>query len=571
MEEVMKLEKLVGERFKERPADCSIDSHALMVRGGYIKQVANGIYSFTPTMKRIVRKIENIIREEMDAIDGQEVVFPVVMPATLWQESGRYEGVGKELMRFNDRNDVPLLLGMTHEEAAVHLVREYGNSYAKYPFMIYQIQTKIRDEARPRAGLFRLREFTMKDAYSYHTSQEDLQTYYNKAHKAYERIFARVGLPQVMSVEADSGMMGGKVSNEFMLLVPSGEDSIVTCEKCDYRANIESAAGIVVNTMPETLEVLTKTHTPGTKTIDDVCAYLKLPIENSCKAVIYQKASGEFIVLFIRGDQEANETKIGNLVGEEIFPASITEASGLIAGFLGPIGLKNVQILFDDSLKGTGNLCCGANETDYHFTGFNIERDFGVVEYHDFSKATKGGTCPNCNKPSIAISRGIEVGHIFHLGEKYTRSMEMKYVDETGKANYPIMGCYGIGVGRTAASVCEAYHDDYGPIWPMSIAPWQIHLCCVKSQDSETKVYADELYQNLQAEGIEVIYDDRPVSPGVMFSDADLLGVPLRIIVSPRNMKEGCCEVVSRDKAIKEMVKHDDVIACVQRLINEML
>ena len=566
----MKLDKLVGERFKERPADASIDSHALMIRGGYIKQVANGIYSSTPTLKRITRKIENIIREEMDAIDGQEVVFPVVMPATLWQESGRYEGVGKELMRFNDRNDIPLLLGMTHEEAAVQLVREYGNSYAKYPFMIYQIQTKLRDEARPRGGLFRVREFTMKDAYSYHTSQEDLAEYYKKAHRAYEKIFARVGLPQVISVDADSGMMGGKASNEFMLLLPVGEDSVITCRDCDYRANIESAVSIVENTTPKVLEPLQKAHTPNTKTIEDVCAYFKLPIENSCKAVIYQKANGEYIVLFIRGDQEANETKISNHVGEEIIPATITESSGLVAGFLGPIGLKNVQILFDNSLKGTGNLCCGANKADYHYTGFNIDRDFGEVEYHDFSKAAEGGICPSCNKPSIVISRGIEVGHIFHLGEKYTRSMEMKYINETGKANYPVMGCYGIGIGRLAASVCEAYHDDYGPIWPMNIAPWQVHLCCVKSQDQETKVYADKLYRELQAQGIEVIYDDRPVSPGVMFSDADLLGVPLRIIASPRNMKEGCCEIISRDKTIKFLAKHEDVVSCVQRLIGEM-
>ncbi|MCL2361005.1 MAG: proline--tRNA ligase [Defluviitaleaceae bacterium] len=567
----MKLEKLVGERFKERPADCTIDSHALMIRGGYIKQVTAGIFSSFPIMKRITHKIENIVREEMDAIDGQEVVFPVVMPASLWQESGRYESVGKELMRFTDRNDTPLVLGMTHEEAAVHMVREYGNSYTKYPFMIYQIQTKLRDEARPRAGLIRVREFTMKDGYSYHTSQEDLDMYYEVCHKAYERIYARLGLPQVISVESDSGMMGGKVSHEFMFLTPVGEDTIITCRDCDYRANLEAAVALIKNKAPNTLEPLQKVHTPNTKTIEDVCAYLKLPIENSCKAVIYQKTNGEYVVLFIRGDCDANETKIANHIGEEIHVATITQASGLVAGFLGPIDINNAQILFDNSLKNSGNLCCGANEIDYHYTGFNIERDFGEVEYHDFSKATEGGICPSCSQPSLAISRGIEVGNIFQLGEKYTRSMEMKYIDENGKANYPVMGCYGFGVGRTAASVCEAYHDDYGPIWPMAIAPWQVHLCCVKSQDEETKIYAEKLYEQLKAQGIEVIYDDRPVSPGVMFSDADLLGVPIRIIASPRNMKEGSSEIVTRDKSIKDMVKHEDVVPYIQRLIGELM
>jgi len=563
----MKLEKLVGERFKERPVDCTIDSHALMVRGGYMKQVTNGIFSSHPVLKRITRKIENIIREEMDNIDGQEVLFPVVMPATLWQESGRYENIGHELLRFEDRNATPLLLGMTHEEAAVHLVREFGNTYAKYPFMIYQIQTKFRDEARPRGGLIRTREFTMKDAYSYHTSQEDLEVYYEKAHKAYERIFARVGLPEVISVASDSGMMGGKVSHEFMLLSPVGEDSIVTCGDCDYRANLEAAGNIVKNNMPGNLEPMAKVHTPNTKTIDEVCAFLKLDITQSCKAVVYQKTSGEYVVLFIRGDIEANETKISNHIGEEIFPGVITENSGLVAGYLGPVDLAKAQILFDSSLKNTGNLCCGANEADYHYTGFQIERDFGKVEYFDFGKACDNGICPECGKPSLVISRGIEVGNIFQLGDKYTKSMEMKYVDDGGKSNYPVMGCYGIGVGRLAASVCEAHHDDYGPIWPMAIAPWQVHLCCVKSQDQETKAYADSLYQQLQEQGVEVIYDDRPVSAGVMFSDADLLGVPVRVIVSPRNMKEGSCEIATRDKAVKCMVGHEDVAAHVMGMI----
>jgi len=569
----MRLEKLVGDRFKERPADCVIDSHALMVRGGYIKQVGNGIYSSYTVLRRITRKIEEIIRQEMDAIDGQEVQFPVVVPASLWEESGRYYTVNHELARFKDRNDTPMVLGMTHEEPAVHLVREYGQTYAKYPFMIYQFQTKFRDEARPRAGLIRVREFIMKDGYSYHTSQEDLEAYYEQAHKAYERIFARAGLKtNVVSVASDSGMMGGKISHEFMLLSPVGEDSIVICRDCDYRANLEAAQSPVKNDGTRPVEPLQKVHTPGAKTIEEVCAFLNMPIETSCKAVVYQKSkTGEYVVVFIRGDLDTNETKISNHLQEEIHPATITEASGLVAGYLGPVNLEGATILFDNSLKEINSLCCGANKTDYHYVGFNIARDYGQAEYHDFAKAAENGICPTCDKPSLTISRGIEVGNIFQLGDKYTASMDMKYTDESGNQHHPVMGCYGIGVGRLAASVCEAYHDDYGPIWPMAIAPWQVHLCCMRAKDEETKAIADNLYKNLKAAGAEVIYDDRQVSAGVMFSDADLLGVPVRVIVSPRNIKEGCCEVVTRDKTINEKVAIGEITGYVNKLINDLL
>ncbi|MCL2405959.1 MAG: proline--tRNA ligase [Defluviitaleaceae bacterium] len=568
----MRLEKLVGDRFKERPADCVIDSHALMVRGGYIKQVGNGIYSSYTVLRRITHKIEEIIRQEMESIDGQEVQFPVVVPASLWEESGRYFTVNAELARFKDRNDTPMVLGMTHEEPAVHLVREYGQTYAKYPFMIYQIQTKFRDEARPRAGLIRVREFVMKDGYSYHTSQEDLDTYYESAHKAYERIFARVGIPDVVSVASDSGMMGGKISHEFMMLTPVGEDSIVICQKCNYRANLEAAESLVINDTSAPPEPLNKVHTPGTKTINDVCEFLRTPIQVSCKAVVYQKAkSGEYVVVFTRGDLDTNETKISNHLQEEIHPATITETSSLIAGYMGPINLKGAVVLFDSSLKGINSLCCGANEVDYHYTGFNIERDYGPAEYHDFSKVSEGGICPTCKEPALTISRGIEVGNIFQLGDKYTRAMDMKYTDEAGNLNYPVMGCYGIGVGRLAASVCEAKHDDYGPIWPMSIAPWQVHVCCVRASDAETKVIADDLYSKLKAQGIEVIYDDRPVSAGVMFSDADLLGVPVRVIVSPRNIKESCLEIMTRDKAVSAKVEIGEAVSYVKTLVCELL
>lgn len=560
----MKLEKLVGERFKERPADCVIDSHAIMVKGGYIKYMANGIYSSYLPLRRIVRKIEQILREEMDKIDGQEVQFPVVMPASLWDESGRYDSIGDELLRFTDRNNAKMVLGMTHEEAAVHLVREYAQSYTKYPFMIYQIQTKFRDEARPRAGLIRVREFTMKDAYSFHTSQEDLEQYYEKCHAAYERIFERVGVPEVVSVKSDSGMMGGNISHEFMLLTPVGEDSIVLCDSCDYRANMEAAENISDIARDAESAALEKVYTPNVHTIEDVCNFFGDETKNSCKAVVYQQnVDDKYVVLFIRGDLEVNETKLVNFLGEQVHAAVITEECGLNAGYIGPVNLKvngDAVVLYDKSLEGRNNLSCGANEAEHHYKGLDMERDVPNAEYHDFAKIQEGGICPKCGKKTVKISRGIEVGNIFQLGTKYTKSMNMTYVDANGESKTPIMGCYGIGVGRLAASVCEAHHDEYGPIWPKAIAPWQVHLCAVHVDDEEVRAYADKLYEDLQNAGIEVIYDDRSVRAGVMFADADLLGIPLRIIVSPKNMKQGVVEVASRDKTLKTQIPLENVM-----------
>ena len=560
----MKLEKLVGERFKERPADCVIDSHAIMVKGGYIKYMANGIYSSYLPLRRIVRKIEQILREEMDKIDGQEVQFPVVMPASLWDESGRYDSIGDEMLRFTDRNNAKMVLGMTHEEAAVHLVREYAQSYTKYPFMIYQIQTKFRDEARPRAGLIRVREFTMKDAYSFHTSQEDLEQYYEKCHAAYERIFERVGVPEVVSVKSDSGMMGGNISHEFMLLTPVGEDSIVLCDSCDYRANMEAAENISDIARDAESAALEKVYTPNVHTIEDVCNFFGDETKNSCKAVVYQQnVDDKYVVLFIRGDLEVNETKLVNFLGEQVHAAVITEECGLNAGYIGPVDLKvngDAVVLYDKSLEGRNNLSCGANEAEHHYKGLDMERDVPNAEYHDFAKIQEGGICPKCGKKTVKISRGIEVGNIFQLGTKYTKSMNMTYVDANGESKTPIMGCYGIGVGRLAASVCEAHHDEYGPIWPKAIAPWQVHLCAVRVDDEEVRAYADKLYEDLQNAGIEVIYDDRSVRAGVMFADADLLGIPLRIIVSPKNMKQGVVEVASRDKTLKTQIPLENVM-----------
>lgn len=547
----MKLEKLVGDRFKERPSDCQIDSHALMTRGGYMKYVANGIYTSYPPLQRVTEKIKRILREEMDAIDCQEVLFPVVMPASLWQESGRYDSIGGEMARLTDRGMNTLVLGMTHEEAAVQLVREYGQSYTKYPIIIYQIQTKFRDEARPRGGLIRTREFTMKDAYSFHTSQADLEVFYKKCFDAYNRIFARVGIPEVVTVQSDSGIMGGNLSHEYILMTPVGEDTIAVCSNCDYRANMEAAENIVENQRDAAAQKMTLVHTPGTSTIEKVAEFLKVPVQKTAKAVVYQKnVSDEYVILFIRGDLDANETKIKNYLGCEIHPALITEESGIVAGFIGPVGMaKKHTLLFDRSLENTNNMVCGANKPGHHYTGFDIERDFGKVIYRDYAKIISGGICPKCGKKAITVSRGIEVGNIFQLGTKYTKSMGMTYLDKDGAAQYPIMGSYGIGVGRLAASVCEARHDDYGPLWPITIAPWQVHICALRSDEPDVKSYSDALYRELQANGAEVIYDDRPLSAGVMFSDADLLGAPIRAVVSPRNLKEGIVEITARDKS----------------------
>lgn len=568
----MKLDKLAGDRFKEKPSDCVIDSHALMIRGGYMKHMANGIYSQFPPLRRVTAKIENIIREEMDAIGGQEVLFPVTLPASLWEQSGRFQSVGNELVRFKDRNQSNMVLGMTHEEAAVHLVREYGNSYTKYPFMIYQIQTKFRDEARPRAGLIRVREFTMKDAYSFHTSQEDLEAYYEKCYHAYERIFARAGLPEVVVVLSDSGMMGGSISHEYMLLTPVGEDSVVLCGECDYRANMEAAESIVEQDQTLAQAPLELVDTPEKHTIEDVCDYLHLPVKNSCKAVVYQRNDDDsYIVLFLRGDLEANETKVKNAVGGKIHAAVITEECGLQAGSIGPYKLEgDYTVLYDNSLKGVANLCCGGNIDGKHYIGLDMQRDLGDVEYGDYAKAVEGGICPCCGKKALRIERGIEIGNIFQLGTKYTKPMNMEYLDKDGNKQVPIMGCYGIGVGRLAASVCEVSHDEYGPIWPITIAPWEVHLCCVRADDEECHAFADKLYGQLMDRRVEVIYDDRSVRAGAMFSDADLLGVPVRVVVSPRNMKEGCVEIVTRDKSVSRKVQLDEAVSAIEELIREL-
>ena len=565
----MKVRNILGERFKEAPKDCTIASHALMVRGGYMRYMSNGIYSLYTPGKRIMQKIEAIIRDEMDKIGGQEVMFPVVMPASLWEESGRYTSIGSEMARFEDRSKNKMVLGMTHEEAAVHLARDIANSYTNFPFMIYQIQTKFRDEPRARGGLIRVREFTMKDAYSFHTSMEDLQEYYKLCHKAYENIYKRAGAKNVISVASDSGMMGGSVSHEFMLLSEIGEDTLAICPECGYKANMEAAE---CKTQPVGGEVkeLEKVHTPDTKTIEDLSKFLDIEEKDLCKAVVYQKnATDEYVIIFIRGDLEVNETKLRNYLGEEVHPAlEITEESGIVAGFIGPVNSKaKAQMIFDKSLIGMNSMVCGANEVDYHYVGANLERDHGKVDFVDVAKIYEGAECPCCGKPVIKIEKGIEVGNIFQLGTKYTKSMNMTYLDKDGKQQYPIMGCYGIGVGRLAASVCQESHDDYGPIWPMPIAPWQVEVCALRSDNEQVRTLADSLYNTLQDKGVEVLYDDRDIRPGAMFADADLFGIPVRVVVSPKNCEKNAVEVSLRDKSLKTEFSADTAVEDIIKLV----
>ncbi len=568
----MKVRNILGERFKERAFD--IESQNLMTRGGYMKQVGNGIYSLFTPAKRIQNKLEAILREEMDAIDGQEVLFPVVMPATLWQSSGRFESIGKELLRFKDRSGADMVLGMTHEEAAVQLAMNVAGTYQKYPFMIYQIQTKFRDEPRARGGLIRVREFTMKDAYSFHTSQADLEKYYERAYRAYERIYARAGVPEVIAVKSDSGMMGGKVSHEFMLLTDIGEDSIVICPECGFRANMEACEAITENVPDAELEPLAEVFTGEAKTIDEVGALLKKTNDKTCKAVVYQRNSDDsYVLIFCRGDREINETKLTNYLKAEIHPAVEIENANLAAGNIGPVGLDtNATVLFDKSLVGATNLICGANKAEYHLSGFCPARDLpGNTQFIDLTKAVEGGVCPCCGKHSLKVKRGIEVGNIFQLGRRYTEAMGMTYDDENGARVSPIMGCYGIGVGRLIASVCEEHHDDYGPIWPITIAPWQVEICALRADDASVRAAADKLYKELEDAGVEVLYDERNVSAGFMFSDADLLGAPMRVVISPKTLSRNAFELSARDKSFREDVAPENAAEAVRAKVAEMI
>ncbi len=571
----MRMSKLVGRRIKEDPKDAKTVSHRLLVRGGYIRPVSAGIYSLLPIGKRIIAKIERIIREEMDAIEGQEALMPVVLPAELWQESGRYKSVGPELLRFKDRNGKDMLLGMTHEEAVVHLVRTEVTSYKQLPVMVYQIQTKYRDEARPRAGLIRVREFTMKDAYSFHSSQEDLEAYYKRAHQAYENVFRRVGMKHVVSIESNSGMMGGKVSHEFMSVADCGEDTIfLSPDATSYKANREIAVAAYKfeKSAPLPLE---KVSTPDRKSIEEVAGFLGVKPENTGKAVFYVDKDENLIFAMIRGDFEVNESKLANHLGvTELNFANDAQIkkSGAFPGYASPIGLdpKKVRIVVDKSVEGSSNLVVGANEPDFHFKNFNFERDLQGAVVADIATVREGDPCPVTGQP-LQMKRGIEVGNIFQLGTKYSEPMACNYLDKDGKSHPMIMGCYGIGVGRTMASVIEDSHDDFGPIWPISIAPYQVQVCALNLDKPGVREAAEKLYADLQAKGIEVLIDDRGEKAGFMFSDADLIGIPFRAVVSPKSLEAGSIEFKIRGSRDAALIPLAEAVSAIAAKVDEEL
>ena len=572
----MRLSKLVGRRIKEDPKDAKTVSHKFLVRGGYVRPVSAGIYSLLPTGQRVVAKIEEIIREEMNKIDGQEVLMPVVLPAELWEESGRYGSVGAELLRFRDRNNKPMILGMTHEEAVVQLARTELTSYRQLPAMLYQIQTKYRDEARPRAGMIRVREFTMKDAYSFHTDQADLEKYYARCHEAYVRIFQRLGMKNVLSIEANSGMMGGAVSHEFMALCDCGEDTIFYSPDRNYRANREVAYAAWKFEKPAEELPLEKVHTPNCKTIEEVADFLKVKAENTGKVVFYQNAiTGELICALIRGDFEVNESKLANAAMAPELKFADDESilnAGCVPGFASIIGIdaKKMKMIVDRSVAESGNLVVGANEADYHYINFNYSRDCDVNAsiVTDIATVREGDPCPLTGEP-LKMERGIEVGNIFQLGTKYSKPMNCNYLDVNGKSHPMVMGCYGIGVGRAMASVIEQSNDEYGPIWPISIAPWQVEVVAIGYDKPEVKAAADKIYEDLQAAGVEVLFDDRGEKPGFMFSDADLLGIPFRVVVSPKTMAENVAEFRRRDCRDAERIALDAVNTVVTDAVNK--
>ena len=569
----MRMSSLVGRRYKERPAEASLDSHAFLLRGAYIRQVANGIYSLLPPAKRVIRKIEQIIREEMDRIDGQEILMPVVLTRELWEESGRYESVGNELLRFKDRNNRDLILGMTHEEAVLHISRNEVSSYKQFPFMLYQIQTKFRDEKRPRGGLIRVREFTMKDAYSFHTNAKDLDDYYNKVADAYKRIFKRAGLPEVVMIKSDTGMMGGDIAHEFMLLTESGEDTIVTCDSCGYLANSEVAVADI-KSYSEEIKEMEKIKTPSCKTIEEVSNFLKIPLHKNAKVVFYEKDNeGKPVMALIRGDIEINESKLSKIIKTqpEMAKDETIRKIGAIPGFASPMHLdrEKYTLIVDHSILNETNLVCGANEEDTHYKNFNFKRDCPNTQTFDIAKVRDGDICRECGG-KIVLKRGIEVGNIFQLGTKYTKPMKMRYLDENGKEQTPVMGCYGIGVGRLMASIMEIKKDKYGPIWPVTISPWQIHINAIKYNVDSVKKTADELYDTFIKMGYEVLLDDRNERPGSQFADADLLGIPFRIIISDKNIKENVIEWKRRDGG-KESYKasKEDIVSIISDKIQE--
>lgn len=554
---------------REVPADAEVKSHQLLLRAGFIRQSASGVYTFLPLGQRVLQKIEAIIREEMNRIGGMELLMPALQPAELWQQSGRWYSYGPELMRLKDRHERDFALGPTHEEMITAIVRDEVKTYKRLPLVLYQIQTKFRDEKRPRFGLLRGREFMMKDAYSFHTSKESLDETYNDMYNAYSNIFRRCGL-NFRAVIADSGAIGGKDTHEFMVLSDIGEDTIAYSDASDYAANIEMAP--VVTTYEKSSEPpaeLKKVATPGQKTIDEVASYLQVSPERCIKSLLFN-VDGRYVLVLVRGDHEANEVKVKNVLDATVVelatPEETERVMGAPVGSLGPIGVSEaVMVIADHAVAAIVNGVCGANEEGYHYIGVNPDRDFAVSQYADLRFVQEGDPSPD-GKGTIRFARGIEVGHVFKLGTKYSDAMNAVYLDENGQTKTMIMGCYGIGVSRLVAAIAEQFADENGLVWPASVAPFHIHLLTANAKSDEQRALAEEWYEKLGQAGFEVLYDDRPERAGVKFADSDLIGIPVRVTVGKR-AGEGIVEVKVRKTGETFDVPVGELTDTVRRLL----
>jgi len=563
----VRFSKLISKTQKEIPADADTASHQFMIRAGMIRQLSAGVYSYLPLALRSIKKIENIIRDEMDKAGGQEVTLPVLQPKELWDKSGRGEAFGKILFSVLDRKERELVLGPTHEEVMADLAGYFVKSYRDLPVMLYQIQTKFRDEPRPRGGLIRVREFTMKDLYSFDLDEKGLDDSYQRMRQAYQNIYRRTGLPVIM-IEADSGAIGGKDSSEFMAINDCGEDVIIYCEKCGYAANSEKAKSIKLPGFAARPEPMEEVHTPDQKTIEEVASFLSVKPVRTLKAVFYY-ADGEIVFVAIRGDIEVNEIKLKNLLKvNELRLATNEEVEGahLVAGSASPVGLKGIKIIVDEAIKNGTNYVAGANKQDYHIKNVNFPRDFTADIVADISLAMAGDVCIECGTTLKSV-RGIEVGHIFKLGTALAEKMGAYYTDAKGNTKPIVMGSYGIGVGRLLASVAEASHDEKGFIWPLSIAPYEVYLCPLFLENERVAQAAERLYDELTECGIEVLFDDRDDSPGVKFNDADLLGIPLRVTISPKTLDKDSVELKWRAEKNSELVAVSDIVAKLKELV----
>jgi len=559
---------------KETPSDAEVVSHQLMMRSGMIRKISAGIYTYMPLGLRSIRKFEQIVREEMNRAGAIELLMPAVQPAELWIESKRWAQYGKELLRFKDRKDNEFCMGPTHEEVITDIARREVKSYRQMPVNFYQIQTKFRDEIRPRFGLMRGREFIMKDAYSFDVDSSAADLSYDKMYQAYNRIFERCGL-NFRAVEADTGSIGGSASHEFMVLASSGEDAIVSCNACRYAANVEKAEGIKQQQGGAGQQLLTKVHTPDKKTIAEVAEFLGLAQSSTLKSLVLSNGEGQFVMALVRGDHELNELKLKNQLGwDEILMATdqeILRFTGSPPGFLGPHGLKEyLQVVADYTIASMSDFVIGANEIDQHFTGANAGRDFQVSQIADIRLIGAGDPCPRCSGGILEVWRGIEVGHVFKLGTKYSSSMNASYLDKDSKEQIIFMGCYGIGIGRTVAASIEQNHDENGVIWPLPLAPFHCSVVAINAQkDESVMAAAQDIHDRLESAGVEVLLDDRDERPGVKFKDHDLIGIPLRIVVGGKNLAEGKIEFKQRSGGEMLLLAPEQAIEMVVAKVRE--